>query len=210
MLNIQTIKNIKPESKPRRYADEKGMYLEVTPKGGMYWRVKYRFEGKENVYSIGTYPDVTLAQARVKRDEVRALLSIGTNPNQVKKNKRTQLTGENTFKHVAIEWYNKKVETWAESTIIKVKSRLDKDVLPYLGKMNIADIEAPDLLAVIKRIESRSPDTAKRALQECGQIFRYGIALGKNKHDPSQALHGLFLPIKQKHFAAITEPNKVG
>jgi integrase len=99
---------------------------------------------------------------------------------------------------------------WAESTIVKTKARLEKDIFPFIGNMNIDTIEAPDLLSVIKRIEGRSPDTAKRALQECGQIFRYGIALGKNKQNPSQALQGLLLPTKQKHFAAITDPIKAG
>lgn len=210
MLTDAKIRKLKPEAKKKRYSDEKGMYLEITPSGGMYWRLKYRFNQKENVYSIGVYPEVSLAQARLIRDDARKLLTDGIDPNQVKKANITQANGENTFRYVAMEWHNKKTSTWAASTIVKVNARLDKDILPYLGDLDINSIEAPDLLAVIKRIEGRSPDTAKRALQECGAIFRYGMALGKNKHDPSQALKGLLLPVKQNHFAAITEPSKAG
>ena len=210
MLTDAKNRKLKPEAKKKRYSDEKGMYLEITPSGGMYWRLKYRFNQKENVYSIGVYPEVSLAQARLIRDDARKLLTDGIDPNQVKKANITQANGENTFRYVAMEWHNKKTSTWAASTIVKVNARLDKDILPYLGDLDINSIEAPDLLAVIKRIEGRSPDTAKRALQECGAIFRYGMALGKNKHDPSQALKGLLLPVKQNHFAAITEPSKAG
>lgn len=210
MLTDAKIRKLKPEAKKKRYSDEKGMYLEITPSGGMYWRLKYRFNQKENVYSIGVYPEVSLAQARLIRDDARKLLTDGIDPNQAKKANITQASGENTFRYVAMEWHNKKTSTWAASTIVKVNARLDKDILPYLGDLDINSIEAPDLLAVIKRIEGRSPDTAKRALQECGAIFRYGMALGKNKHDPSQALKGLLLPVKQNHFAAITEPSKAG
>lgn len=210
MLTDAKIRKLKPEAKKKRYSDEKGMYLEITPSGGMYWRLKYRFNQKENVYSIGVYPEVSLAQARLIRDDARKLLTDGIDPNQVKKANITQASGENTFRYVAMEWHSKKTSTWAASTIVKVNARLNKDILPYLGDLDINSIEAPDLLAVIKRIEGRSPDTAKRALQECGAIFRYGMALGKNKHDPSQALKGLLLPVKQNHFAAITEPSKAG
>ncbi|MCH4248171.1 MAG: integrase arm-type DNA-binding domain-containing protein [Acinetobacter populi] len=213
MLTDAKIRKIKPDTNkktPSKYSDTNGLQLHVFPTGRMTWIYAYRFQNKQRSLTLGSYPDVSLADARIKATEARKILNNGIDPNQAKKNNRIQLDGENSFRYVALEWHSKKAETWAVSTVKKIRTRLDKDILPYIGDMEISTIEAPDLLAVIKRIEGRSPDTAKRALQECGAIFRYGMALGKNKHDPSQALTGLLLPIKQNHFAALTEPAQVG
>ena len=127
-----------------------------------------------------------------------------------KKEKQLENSGYYNFERVALEWYNKKLTTWAESTGKKVKRRLEVDVLPYLGSLPIADITAPILLQTIQRIESRSVDTAYRALEECGQIFRYGMAIGSNIHDPSVALRGALTKRVKTHFAAITEPKEAG
>lgn len=210
MLTDSKLRKLKPEEKPKKYSDEKGMYLEVRPNGSMYWRMKYRFNGKENIFSMGTYPEVSLAEARRKRDDARRLLLDGTDPNQQKKAKQVDQSGENTFGHVALDWYAKKSPAWAASNAKKVLARLNKDILPFLGKKNIAEINAPELLSAIQRIEARSVDTAYRALQECGQIFRYGMATGKNNHDPSPALKGALSKRQTGHFAAIIEPNEVG
>lgn len=213
MLTDAKIRKIKPNTNkktPDKYSDTNGLQLHVFPTGRMTWIYAYRYQNKQRSLTLGSYPDLSLADARIKATEARKTLNSGIDPNQAKKNNLTQLNGENTFKYVALEWHSKKSETWAASTVNKIRTRLDKDIFPYIGDMEISTIEAPDLLAVIKRIEGRSPDTAKRALQECGAIFRYGMALGKNKHDPSQALTGLLLQIKQNHFAALTEPAQVG
>ncbi len=209
MLTDAKIRKIKPELTTKRYTDEKGMYLEVTPKGGMYWRMKYRIGGKENRYSIGTYPAITLAEARKRRDEARQQVEQGIDPNQAKQQAKRELEGADTFEYVAREWHTKKSTQWASSTVVKLLRRLEMDIFPYIGKQPIAAVTAPDLLRVIQRIESRSIDTAYRALQECGQIFRYGMATGRNIHDPSTALKGALSPRPERHFAAITEPHEL-
>jgi len=210
MLTDAAIRRLKPKEKTFKISDAFGMYLEVSPNGSMHWRMKYRFGGKENRYSIGRYPIITLAMARTKRDEVLRLLAEGIDPNQHKKMLQQVESGEDNFEHVAWEWYTKRSAGWAPSTANKIKRRLEVDILPYLGAKPIAEILAPDLLKVIQRIETRSVDTAYRALEECGQIFRYGMAIGKNIHDPAPALRGALTKRTKSHFAAITEPKKVG
>ena len=210
MLTDAALRKIKPEEKSKKYSDAHGLYLEVSPNGKKYWRMKYRFGGKENRYSIGNYPLISLAEARVKRDEARRLLADGKDPNQAKKAKQDDDAGLNSFKHVAEEWHAMKAKAWAGSTSNKIKRRLEVDIYPYLGKRPIAEIAAPELLRVIQRIETRSVDTAYRALEECGQIFRYGMAIGTNIHDPSPALRGALSKRSKSHFAAITEPSGAG
>ncbi|ENU27962.1 tyrosine-type recombinase/integrase [Acinetobacter modestus] len=213
MLTDAQLRRIKanPNKKtPDKYSDTNGLQLHVFPTGRKTWIYAYRYQNKQRSLTLGSYPDLSLADARIKLSEAKKTLNEGIDPNQAKKSNLTQLNGEHSFEYVAMEWYRKKVETWAASTSVKTKARLEADIFPFIGAMDIASIKAPDLLSVIKRIEDRSPDTAKRALQECGQIFRYGIALGKNENDPSQALQGLLLPVKTRNFAAITDPNKVG
>lgn len=171
MLTDAKIRKIKPELTTKRYTDEKGMYLEVTPKGGMYWRMKYRIGGKENRYSIGTYPAITLAEARKRRDEARQQVEQGIDPNQAKQQAKRELEGADTFEYVAREWHTKKSTQWASSTVVKLLRRLEMDIFPYIGKQPIVAVTAPDLLRVIQRIESRSIDTAYRALQLAPMFF---------------------------------------
>lgn len=178
--------------------------------GRKSWYLAYRFEGKQKSYSIGTYPEISLVDAREKKEDVRRLLKKGIDPNAVKKVQQKESAGLNSFQHVALEWYGRKIPTWADSTAKKVKRRLEVDLLPFLGEKNIAEINAPQLLEVIRRIEARSVDTAYRALEECGQIFRYGIAIGSNVYDPSAALRGVLTKRSKKHFPAITEPAEAG
>jgi integrase len=210
MLTDAEIRKIKPLDKIKKYSDAHGLYLEVSPSGKKYWRMKYRFNGKENRFSIGNYPLVSLATARVKRDEARRLLADGIDPNQTKKIKQQDDAGQNSFQRVALEWFAKKAPRWADSTAKKIMRRLEVDILPYIGKRPIADINAPELLVVIQRIETRSVDTAYRALEECGQIFRYGMAIGTNVQDPSPALRGVLTKRSKSHFAAITDPIPAG
>lgn len=188
------------------------MYLEITPRGGRYWRMKYRFEGKEKRLALGVYPDVSLANARDKRDEARKLLANGVDPSAHKKAvKASQEAKENTFEVISREWHEKQREAWVEKHAAKVISRLERDVFPWIGATPIDEIEAPDLLAVARRIEDRGAnETAHRAMQNCGQIFRYAIATGRAKRDPSADLRGALKPMKKEHFAATIEPKGVG
>lgn len=214
MLTDTKIKKLKPspdtEKRPDKYSDGGGLQLHVFSNGSKYWRLAYRFEGKQKTYSIGIYPEVTLAEAREKREEIKKLIKANIDPMATKKEQELEEGGFNTFQHVALEWYSKKQTIWAASTANKIKRRLDVDILPYLGSLPIAEITAPILLHTIQRIETRSVDTPYRALEECGQIFRYGIATGKNLHDPSVAIRGALTKRSKNHFAALIEPKEVG
>ena len=213
MLTDTTIRKIKPGEKPLKLSDEKGMFLLVTPAGGKLWRMKYRIDGKEKLLALGAYPEVTLADARQRRDDARKLLSNGVDPGDHRKAQKAAKTERagNSFEVVAREWYVGHEPHWAKSHADKIIQRLEKDVFPWLGGRPIAEITAPELLAALRRIESRGAlDTAHRALQNCGQVFRYAVATGRAERDPSGDLRGALPPAKKGHFAAITEPLKVG
>ena len=199
--------------KPYKLGDSGGLYLEVSPTGGKWWRLKYRFRDKEKRLSLGVYPDVTLKDARDRRDTARKLLADGIDPSEKRKAQKAALTDQaaNSFEAIAREWYAKQAPNWAISHASKIIERLERDVFPWVGSRSIAEITAPDLLAVLRRIEGRGAiDTAHRAHQNCGQIFRYGIATGRCERDPSPDLRGALTPAKHEHFAAITEPLAIG
>lgn len=206
------VRNAKPTGKLYRLFDERGMYLEVSANGGKWWRFKYRFEGKEKRLSLGVYPDVGLKDARERRDEMRKLLAKGVDPGEHKKAKKaaTVERATNSFEVVAREWFARQSPGWAQSHADKVIQRLEKDIFPWLGKRPIHEIAAPELLTVIRRIEERgAKDTAHRAMQNCGQVFRYAVATGRTERDPSADLRGALPPIRHENFASITEPAKV-
>lgn len=194
-------------------ADGGGLYLYVAPAGGKLWRLKYRIHGKEKLLAIGKYPEVTIVEARRKRDEAKALLKQDIDPSQYKK--QAKLAGKeraaNSFELVAREWFTKNEPTWAKSNSSKIIRRLERDVFPWLGGNPVDTIEAPDLLQMARRIESRGAiETAHRTLQDCGSVFRYAIATGRASRNPVPDLKGALTPAKHRHFAAITTPEKVG
>lgn len=206
------VRNAKPTGKLYRLFDERGMYLEVSASGGKWWRFKYRFEGKEKRLSLGVYPDVGLKDAREQRDEMRKLLAKGVDPGEHKKAKKatTLERAANSFEVVAREWFARQSSGWAQSHADKIIQRLEKDIFPWLGSRPILEIAAPELLTVIRRIEERgAKDTAHRALQNCGQVFRYAVATGRAERDPSSDLKGALPPVRHENFASITEPMKV-
>lgn len=206
------VRSAKPTGKLYRLFDERGMYLEVSATGGKWWRFKYRFEGKEKRLSLGVYPDVGLKDAREQRDEMRKLLTKGVDPGEHKKAKKaaTLDRATNSFEVVAREWFARQSPGWAKSHADKVIQRLEKDIFPWLGNWPIHEIAAPELLTVIRRIEDRgAKDTAHRAMQNCGQVFRYAVATGRAERDPSADLRGALPPLRHENFASITEPAKV-
>lgn len=211
LTNI-AIKNTKPGPKLFRLFDGGGMYLEVTPQGGYYWRLKYRYEGRERRLALGVYPTITLAEARELREAARKLLALGTDPAKPKKEaKAEQLIQSETFETIAEEWFAKHRHTWAENTAETIISRLRKDIFPFIGTRPIREITPPELLAVIRRIESRGAvETARRDLQKCGQIFRYALATGRAERDIAADLQGAIAPPKKRHFASIHEPKEIG
>jgi len=212
-LTDTAVRKAKPGSKTARMFDERGLYLEVSPAGGKWWRFKYRFEGKEKRLSLGVYPDVSLKNARDRRDSARTLLANGVDPGAERKAQKLSRASEtaNSFEGVAREWFGKNAPNWAPTHASKIIQRLEKDIFHWLGRKPIADIGAPELLTVLRRIENRGAlDTAHRAHQNCGQIFRYGIATGRCSRDPAADLRGAIAPAKHHHFPAITEPAAVG
>ena len=205
-------RNAKPKDKQFKLYDTDGLFLLVTPPGGKWWRFKYRFDGKEKLMSLGTYPEVSLAKARDRRNKAREQVADGIDPCQVRKAmKAAKAQDENTFKVVALEWFSKFTVNWAPGHAVKIKGRLENDVFPYIGDCPIIDIKAPELLMVLRRIESRGAvDSAHRTRTTCSQIFRYAVATGRAERDPAADLRGALPPAKSSHFAAITEPEKVG
>ncbi len=206
-------RNAKPKATPYKLADERGMFLLVNPTGAKWWRLKYRFAGKEKLLSLGVYPDVRLKDAREKRDAARQLIAAGIDPSTNRKiqNAARVERAENSFEAVAREWYAKHSPKWAESHASKVLTRLEKDVFPWIGGLPIAEIAAPELLATLRRIESRGAiETAHRAHQTCGQIFRYAVATGRATRDPSGDLRGALQPVISTHHASITDPKEIG
>jgi integrase len=206
------IRNAKPTDKQQKLFDERGLYLLITPAGGKWWRLKYRFGGKEKSLSMGVFPAVTLKKARERRDAARELLANGIDPGVERKVQRAGAAerAANSFEAVAREWFAKYQPGWAKSHAEKVMGRLEKDVFPWLGGRPIAEIAAPEVLAVLRRVEARGAlDTAHRVHQNCGQVFRYAIATGRAERDVSADLRGALPAARHTHFASVTEPSEV-
>ena len=212
-LTDVTIRKAKPADKTQRLFDGGGMYLEVSPAGGKWWRLKYRFGGKEKRLSLGTYPDTGLANAREKRDAARKLLAAGVDPGEQRK--AAKAAGEeraaNSFEVVAREWHAKQSATWVDLHASRIMLRMENDVCPWLGSRPIADVTAKELLATVNRIVDRGAvESAHRVLQNCGQVLRYAIATGRAERNPAADLRGALPPVKQSHLAAITDPGAIG
>lgn len=212
-LNSTKLRNIKSKDKTQRLYDERGLYLEVTPTGKTWWRLKYRFNNKEKRISLGVYPDVTLAMARDRRDEARRLIADEIDPSEHRKvMKRVDIERTaNSFEIVAREWFIKHSPNWVKSHSDKIIQRFERDIFPWIGNTPISEVTPTILLSVIRRIEERGAlETAHRALSNCGQVFRYAIATGRAERDSSQDLKGALPPVKVKHFAAQTDPKLFG
>lgn len=211
-LTDTAIRNAKPGEKPVKLFDERGLYLEISPTGSKWWRLKYRFDGKEKRLSLGVYPDVSLKNARDRREAARKLLAGGIDPSENRKAQKSAHAdrGANSFEVVAREWFVKFSKTWARDHGNRIIRRFERDVFPWIGGRPVAEITAPELLTVVRRIESRGAlETAHRALGNCGQVFRYAVATGRAERDPSGDLRGALPPVKGEHFAATTEPRRV-
>ena len=211
MLTDTSIKNAKPNEKPYKISDERGLFILVNPNGSKLWRFRYRMDGKENLLSFKSYPEVSLKEAREKRDEARKMLRDGIDPSRAKKAQKASDSGADTFETISREWFEKFSSTWTPSHGERIIRRLERDVFPWIGKRPIKEINAPDLLSVLRRIEGRGAvETAHRASQNCGQVFRYAIATGRAERDPSGDLRGAIPPPKKTHHASITDPKEVG
>lgn len=212
-LTAIQVKSAKKTDKPQKLSDGGGLYLLVQPNGAKYWRLDYRFAGKRKTLAVGVYPDVSLSDARERREAARKVLANGADPSAVKKAQKAAVVAlaENSFELVAREWLSKFSKNWKESHTSTIRVRLVNDVFPWLGARPIGEINAPELLAVLRRIESRGAlDSAHRVSAICGQVFRYAIATGRAERDPSADLKGSLPPHRGKHLAAITDPAKIG
>lgn len=212
-LTDTALRNAKPGARQVKLFDALGLFLIVAPAGGKWWRLKYRFEGREKLLSLGTYPDVSLKQARLKRDAARGQLANGIDPGANRKAARAAQADDQAdgFEVVAREWFGKFAPVWSAGHADKIIRRLERDVFPWLGKKPIGGITAPELLQALRRVENRGAvETSHRALQNCSQIFRYAIATGRATRDPAADLRGAIPPSKGKHHASITEPQAIG
>jgi len=211
-LTATAVKQAKPKEKAYKLFDGGGMFLLITKAGGKSWRMKYRIAGKEKLLTLGVYPYVTLANAREARDSARKLLARKVDPNEAKQAEKAALgeAGANSFIVIATEWFNRKMSDKSQSHQKRTWQSLKNDLFPVLGKRPISTITAPQLLAALRKIESRGAlETAHRTKQTAGQIFRYAVATGRAERDPSPDLKGaLQLPTKT-HLAAITDPKEV-
>ncbi len=209
-LTATTIKTCKPKDKAYKLTDGGGLYLLVSPSGGKWWRFDYRFQSKRKTLSMGVYPAISLKDARDRRDEAKKQLANGIDPAMVRKSQKHQQSQPNTFEAVAREWHDKFKPGWSDTHASRLLRLLERDIFPWLGSMPVSDVSSPLLLQTIRRIETRSLDTAHRAMQNCGQVFRYAIATGRQQNDPTHALKGAIPPIRDNHFASITHPEQIG
>ncbi len=212
MLTDIKVKSAKAKDKPYKLTDGQGLYLQVTPAGGKWWRFKYRFDGKEKLISFGTYPEVSLADARDKRVDARKQVAAGIDPGEIRKAQKlaTVAVNENSFEIVAREWHEKFKQRWTKVHADTTIRRIEQNVFPWLGERPIGEIKAPELLAVLRRIESRgAQETAHRVKTICGQIFRYAVATGRAERDLAADLKGALPPSPKTHLAAVTDPKEV-
>jgi integrase len=196
-----------------RLADGGRMYLQLDKSGAKYWRMNYRFASKDKTLALGVYPDVSLAAARKKRDQAREKLAAGIDPGVAKKAEKraARIAAANSFETVANGWMEERKTVVEMAQHTKTLARFKSDVFPWLGKRPISEIDAPEILAVLKRIDGRGARfTAHRVRSEISRVFRYGIKEGFCKTDPARDLIGAIPAPVEKHFAAITEPVKVG
>ncbi|WP_019882331.1 MULTISPECIES: integrase arm-type DNA-binding domain-containing protein [unclassified Methylophilus] len=204
----------KVRTAPYKLYDELGLFVLVSANGGKWWRFKYRFAGKEKLLALGTYPEVSLADARARRDDARKLLAQKppVDPGEVKKSQKQaiQAKHENTFEAVSREWAESYFKNKSASHKEKTIRRLEIYVFPWLGNKPTADITAPEVLQVIKRPQNQNKlETAHRALQAVGQVMRYAVQNGKAERDVTSDLRGALPTPEVKHMASFVEPQQV-
>lgn len=208
------VRTVKPSGSAAgdKHTDGQGLYLHVKG-AGKYWRMNYRFLGKQKTLALGVYPAVSLAKARQRRDRARELLADGTDPSAAKRAEKlaTAVAAANTFEAVAREFHATHASGWSPRYGARWIERMEKDLFPYIGKMTLPSITAPVLLDALRRIEKRGAnETAHTLRQTAGQVFRYGVQTGRCERSPVSDLHGALKPIVVKHMAAVLEPVKAG
>ncbi|KTD04162.1 tyrosine-type recombinase/integrase [Legionella feeleii] len=213
-LTLPDVKKKRELDKPLKLSDGQGLFLLIQPNGKKYWRYSYRFDGKQKTLALGVFPEVSLAEARDLREEARALLKkTKVDPGEHRKALKQARTSQDmdSFEVVAREWFANQSSVWVPTHADKIIRRLERDIFPWLGASPIASITAQQLLIAARRIEERGvKETARRALLNCSQVFRYAIATGRAERDPVPDLKGALQPAKTTHFATMTEPKAIG
>lgn len=211
-LTALTVKKVVPSDKNQKLTDGDGLYLLVHPNGGKYWRYDYRYLAKRKTLALGTYPDVSLSEAREAHQDARKRLKQGEDPSLVRKMQSRGLLAAsvNSFEVVAAEWYSVHMTSKSESYKARTLRILEKDLYPSLRGRPISEIGVQELLSVLKEIEKRTVDIAHRAKQTCNQIFAYAIVTGKAEHNPATLLAAALTPKKKVHYPTITAPAEVG
>lgn len=212
-LTVAEVRNEKSTGKPVKLSDSGGLFLLIQPNNKKYWRLAYRFSGKQKTLALGVYPEISLAKAREHRDDARRLLADGIDPGEQRKATKAAKTGQNadSFEVIAREWFANQSPIWVPTHADKIIRRLERDIFPWLGSSPIASITAQQLLIAARRIEERGvKETARRALLNCSQVFRYAIATGRAERDPVPDLKGALQPAKTTHFATMTDPKAIG
>ncbi|HBV3436754.1 TPA: tyrosine-type recombinase/integrase [Klebsiella pneumoniae] len=206
-LNARQVDTAKPREKAYQLADGAGLYPEVVPSGSRYWRMKYRFNGKEKRLAFGVYPAVSLAQARALRDEAKKKLAEGIDPSFAKKEEKLvrDVRLHNTFQAVALEWHGTKVSRWSEGYASDIIEAFNKDIFPYIGQQPVNEIKPLVLLNVLRRMESRgATEKAKKVRQRCSEVFRYAIVTGRAEYNPAADLTSAMSVHESKHYPFLT------
>ncbi|VVD29945.1 tyrosine-type recombinase/integrase [Paraburkholderia dioscoreae] len=212
-LTDLAVRSAKPAEKQQKLFDSGGLFLLITPAGGKRWVLKYRINGKEKSLALGMYPEVSLVEARKRRDAAREKLASDIDPGEAKKadKRAAKLAAANSFEAVALAWMDERRPYVESAQYDKTLARFKNDAFPWLGKRPISEIEAPEILDALKRVDSRGARfTAHRLRGEISRVFRFGIKEGFCKSDPARDLMGAIPPAQTIHFASITEPTKVG
>lgn len=212
-LTDLAIRNAKPQERPYKLTDGDGMFLLIQPNGGKYWRFAYRYLGRQKTLALGVYPEVGLSLARQRRTEAREALALGSDPGDLKKagKRAARLAADNSFQSVALAWLDERRPYVEPRQHERTLARMQIDVFPWLGKRPITEIDPPEVLAVLKRVDSRGARfTAHRIRSEISRVFLYGIKEGHCTLNPAASLVKAIPPAQTTHFASITEPAKVG
>jgi len=206
-LTARQVETAKPKEKSYKLFDDGGLYLEVTAKGSRYWRMKYRFGGKEKRLAFGVFPTVTLAEAREMRNQAKKVLAAGGDPGEVKKEEKAiqKLSTGNTFEAIAREWHKSKADRWSLRYREEIIDTFEKDIFPYIGKRPITEIKPLELLETLRKMEKRGAlEKMRKVRQRCGEVYRYAIITGRAEYNPAPDLASALTPPKKQHFPFLT------
>lgn len=202
-LTARQVETAKPKDKPYKLSDGGGLYLEIATSGSRYWRLKYRYGGKEKRLAFGVYPEVSLAEARNRREVAKKTLAAGSDPAEVKKAEKIaqKLNIENTFEAVAREWHQSKADRWSLRYRDEIIDTFEKDIFPYIGKRPVSEIKPMELLETLRRMEKRGAlEKMRKVRQRCGEVFRYAIVTGRAEYNPAPDLATALATPKKTHF----------